>query len=170
MHCESRQQCLHVDYATAYRPVCMYLAHVVSECRASHLNRFEERCALEKEVISSRSFRLFYTQTVNQKAGGRTTNYRCCQAIQHPGVVYTLWAAFQTSGQFNRRKLGGHPRSTEAEDDKYIFLATKKEPKLQSWSNGNSILCSHRISDISEKCFKASATDGPVYPKTCCVS
>lgn len=113
------------------RLVCRYSWHAVSECRASHLNRFEERCALEKRSYLEGHLHYFTRGRLIGKLeeGRQITGVTRLFNIDR-GVVSTLWVEFQTSGQFNRRKLGGRPRSTTAEDDQYIVLAAKREPEL----------------------------------------
>ncbi|GFX50623.1 transposable element Tcb2 transposase [Trichonephila clavipes] len=57
---------------------------------------------------------------------GRTVTSVAAEFGINKSVVSRAWKAFQTTGAAVRKVAGGHPRTTTAEDDRYIILQAKR--------------------------------------------
>ncbi|GFT46787.1 transposable element Tcb2 transposase [Trichonephila clavipes] len=57
---------------------------------------------------------------------GRTVTSVAAEFGINKSVVSRPWKAFQTTGTAVRKVSGGHPRTTTAEDDRYILLQVKR--------------------------------------------
>ncbi|GFS92140.1 transposable element Tcb2 transposase [Trichonephila clavipes] len=60
------------------------------------------------------------------KQEGRTVTSVAAEFGINKSVVSRAWKAFQTTGTAVRKVGGGRPRTTTAEDDRYIFLQVKR--------------------------------------------
>ncbi|GFW10409.1 transposable element Tcb2 transposase [Trichonephila clavipes] len=95
---------------------------------------------------------------------GRIVTSVAAECGINKGEISRAWKAFQTTGTAVRKVGGGHPRTKNAGDDRYIILQAKRGRRQSSSVIAQQLSTGNAATSVADYCSQTPSQRRPIRP------